>query len=334
MSRETSSTPAADGPSVLLVDDEPDVARALSGHLSRKGFRVTRCLSGREALSVFAPGRFDLLITDMRMPGMDGLELLGIIRREDPHTPALVLTGYGTLDNAVRAFRDGKIDDYLLKPLKDIDDLSGAATAAVERGRREAENRGAARRLVLLSRIVEWSADPAMVCSRSGDILAANPAARQMFASDSGGLEEKSILSLFPRRANETRALAETLDAALGGQSSRAEVGLADSDGRIVPLTVAISCLRSPGDSEDILVVTCSRSARGGRLPQARQTLTDAERKVADLIAAGCSNQEIAGRLFVSEVTVKTHVSAILRKLGMRDRLQLAVHMLATRAGK
>jgi signal transduction histidine kinase/CheY-like chemotaxis protein len=85
---------------VLVVDDEPAVREVLTRILQRSGHQVTAAASGEEALEHFAPGRYDLVFTDLGMPGMGGAALLGHLRARDPHLIAVVITGWGQLEEA------------------------------------------------------------------------------------------------------------------------------------------------------------------------------------------------------------------------------------------
>lgn len=85
---------------VLVVDDDPAVRDVLARILQRGGHRVTTAVSGEEALAVFTPGQYDLLFTDLGMPGMGGAALLDHLRAIDPYLVAVVITGWGQLDDA------------------------------------------------------------------------------------------------------------------------------------------------------------------------------------------------------------------------------------------
>jgi response regulator RpfG family c-di-GMP phosphodiesterase len=100
---------------VLCVDDEAIVLRLMSRLLERLGFEVTTATGPLEALSVFEAERFDLIVTDIRMPGIDGHAFLAEIRARDPEVPVIVATGHASLDNAIRALRDGA-SGMLMKP--------------------------------------------------------------------------------------------------------------------------------------------------------------------------------------------------------------------------
>jgi putative two-component system response regulator len=100
---------------VLCVDDEPIVLALMSRLLERMGIDVTSATGPIEALAVFEAERFDLIVTDIRMPGMDGHAFLAEIRARDPEVPVVVATGHASLDNAIRALRDGA-SGMLMKP--------------------------------------------------------------------------------------------------------------------------------------------------------------------------------------------------------------------------
>jgi len=100
---------------ILVVDDEPQMLIAVNETLRRKGYSVTAAASGVEALCRMKEKFFQLVITDMRMPEVSGLDLLRRVRNATPHTPVILLTAYGTIENAVEAMKQGAFD-YLLKP--------------------------------------------------------------------------------------------------------------------------------------------------------------------------------------------------------------------------
>ena len=100
---------------ILVVDDEPKMRTLLFEALTRQGHAVDLAENGTEALEKFKAHPFDLVLTDIRMPGLDGMELLREINKLSPQTPVVVVTGYGTVDNAVEAMRSGAFD-YVLKP--------------------------------------------------------------------------------------------------------------------------------------------------------------------------------------------------------------------------
>lgn len=103
--------------SVLVVDDDEAVLGLLRDLLDLNGFRVLGALSGRAGLDVFHRDRIDLVITDIRMPQMDGLEVLKRVRERDDTVPVILVTGYGDLDYALGALREGA-HDFLLKPIQ------------------------------------------------------------------------------------------------------------------------------------------------------------------------------------------------------------------------
>ncbi|MBN1828925.1 MAG: sigma-54-dependent Fis family transcriptional regulator [Deltaproteobacteria bacterium] len=101
--------------SILIVDDEPSMRMALSESLESCGFTVATAANGCEALEIFRADRFELVITDMKMPKMGGMELLRGIKERSPDTPVVVITAYGTVNTAVEAMREGAAD-FIMKP--------------------------------------------------------------------------------------------------------------------------------------------------------------------------------------------------------------------------
>ena len=95
---------------ILIVDDEEGMRRLLGRILTREGYDTTTAANGADALRLVASERFDLVVTDIKMPEMDGLQLLQEIRQYEPSLPVIVITAYGTIENAVQALRAGALE--------------------------------------------------------------------------------------------------------------------------------------------------------------------------------------------------------------------------------
>ncbi|MBW1850455.1 MAG: sigma-54-dependent Fis family transcriptional regulator [Deltaproteobacteria bacterium] len=103
------------GQSVLVVDDEPDMRSALSHALTRSGYSVESAANGFEALAKFKSEDFGIVITDVKMPEMSGMQVLGEIKKISPQIPVIMITAYGTINSAVEAMKEGA-SDYIIKP--------------------------------------------------------------------------------------------------------------------------------------------------------------------------------------------------------------------------
>jgi DNA-binding NtrC family response regulator len=101
---------------ILVVDDEFLIRETLTEYLGQEGFAVVACSSGEEALARAGQRRFDIVLCDVHLPGLDGLELLERLQRLSPETFVLLITAYATVENAVEAFQLGA-HDYLMKPI-------------------------------------------------------------------------------------------------------------------------------------------------------------------------------------------------------------------------
>lgn len=106
---------------ILVIDDEPGVLEGLKDFLEDEGYEVHEAAEANKGLEVFRSVRPELVVTDLRMPGMSGIELIGEIRKVDKNTRIIVVTGYGTLETAIDAI---KLDvfDFITKPI-DLDSL-------------------------------------------------------------------------------------------------------------------------------------------------------------------------------------------------------------------
>jgi DNA-binding NtrC family response regulator len=100
---------------ILIVEDEPELGRVLLEALSKNGFSPHMAESAEKALKLFKERPFDLVVSDIRLPGMDGVQLLERMKDHSHSTPIILMTGYGSIQNAVEAMRKGAYD-YILKP--------------------------------------------------------------------------------------------------------------------------------------------------------------------------------------------------------------------------
>jgi DNA-binding NtrC family response regulator len=116
---------------VLVVDDEPVVVQSCQRVLRERGYEVETTQSGREGMNRALAQRFDLVVTDQRMPDVDGMYLVRALRLERPETAVIIITGYGDIPSAVEATKLG-VADYLEKPFtpEEITAAAGRALAA------------------------------------------------------------------------------------------------------------------------------------------------------------------------------------------------------------
>jgi len=124
-------------PRILIIEDEEKLRRVVELQLRSAGFEVDQAGTAEQALPLL--DRASLILTDLRLPGMSGLELLSLIHRQNTHAPVILMTAHGTVENAVAAMKNGA-SDFLLKPFS-LDHLTAVVNKALEvRGLRD-ENR-------------------------------------------------------------------------------------------------------------------------------------------------------------------------------------------------
>lgn len=116
---------------ILLVDDEPDVREVLRLPLSDLGYRIREAETGKQALEIFKAMQPCIVLTDIKMPGMDGIELLQKIKQENPETEVIMITGHGDTELAIRSLKNNATD-FIIKPIN-VDALELAVRRAQER---------------------------------------------------------------------------------------------------------------------------------------------------------------------------------------------------------
>lgn len=119
---------------ILVVDDEPNIRFFLKRVLARDGHHVTAVASGEEALTLMQREAFDLVLLDLKLKGVGGMDVLERLHHHNPGIAVIVLTGYASLDTAVEALRHGA-HDYLFKPAKTVELRQSVRTALLKRQR-------------------------------------------------------------------------------------------------------------------------------------------------------------------------------------------------------
>jgi DNA-binding response OmpR family regulator len=118
-------------PNILVMEDELSVAKGLEMILSEEGYKVDLADTGRLAMEAFSQKRFDLLVADLRLPDIDGMEVIKQIKEKKPETEVIVITGYGTTATAVEAMKLG-VHDFLPKPFTE-DQIMSAIDEALKK---------------------------------------------------------------------------------------------------------------------------------------------------------------------------------------------------------
>ena len=197
---------------ILLIDDEVAIIRVLSMSLRSDGYDVVTAYSGEEGLDVFRKESPDVILTDIKMPGMDGLEVLKKIKELNPESEVIIITGHGDIDSAIEALQYGA-SDFINKPIRDkalsialnrakekldmrqklkeyTDDLENMVKIATEEIRRKSE---------FQTKLITSSNDGIVATDDEWKIVIYNPGAEKIFGySRSEVIRKMDINTLYP----------------------------------------------------------------------------------------------------------------------------------------
>jgi DNA-binding NtrC family response regulator len=205
---------------ILIVDDEPNVRLNYRITLEVEGHQVVETGSATEALKRLKLGKFDLAILDMRMPGMSGLDLLAAMRGQKIRTPAIIVTAYSDVPNAVRAIQLGA-SDFLQKPLRP-DDLRRVANEVMLRNAEPAAPREDA-----LDQF-DQSVAEARRLIQSGDLNAAKAHVLRAVELNADPAESFSVAAELAEKSGDVERARKLYEAAikLDDQNASAKLGL------------------------------------------------------------------------------------------------------------
>jgi DNA-binding NarL/FixJ family response regulator len=286
-------------PHILVVEDEQVVRLSVVSYLSDENYDVVGVANGRDALGAIAVRRPDLVLLDLRMPEMDGLEFLREIRGRNDQTPIVVLSGGSSVEDAAAALRLGAWD-YLIKPIGDLNHLNHVVMRCLERAQLLAENQ---RYREHLEREVE---------SRTQALDAANRELGQK------NIALREVLA----------AVHEQVEAVRNGFVEQIEQYLVPE----IKLLRNSDLLRDSATLERMENVLVSLTTPPDQsLSDQVAHLTPAELRMCSLVRQGLTAKEIAEQEHLSVETVNTHRKNIRRKLGLTNQKISLTTRLQTR---
>jgi DNA-binding NarL/FixJ family response regulator len=310
---------------VLVVEDDADVRRLLQRDLRDMGYEVHAVDSAREAIRLLSESSFAVVVSDIRMPETDGVELTRWIKESCPDTEVILVTGYASLETATSAVRLGAAD-YLLKPVDTMRELQVAVERAAGKHRQSLRQRGNMERRVsheqLLS-VLDHLPLGVFVTDGTGTVLQLNRKARAILNQQDGlrlGPGARLWPWPFPGEATPDAPYEPTGRAVtIPRRSGRAPLSLLlvslDSgglqDGNEPPrLALFVSDPEERGTTTDDILC---------RL----YGLTKAEARVTQRLAQGHSVEEIADDLAVHRNTVRAHLKQAFQKTGTSRQAEL-----------
>ncbi|MBW1679273.1 MAG: response regulator [Deltaproteobacteria bacterium] len=290
---------------ILVVDDEPDILKTLEFALTDKSYEVHCALDGKKAIQLLQTEGFDVVITDIRMPGMDGLKLMQEIKIIDPGIEVVILTGFATIENAIQALREEGAFDYLRKPLEAIDELYIVINKALERSRLRRENKALLKELKnandnLSQRVREKTRELTGALkelkNQKNSLEETNTALKVVLAKrdeDRIEIEEKLVLNINKLVLPYLQKIKKS------GQLDKKYQAYLD----VLDLNV-----------RDIV------SPFGRKLPLILFRLSPAEIEVANLVKQGRRTKEIAEIMILSKNTIDSYRRNIRKKLGIANK--------------
>jgi len=132
---------------ILVIDHEKDNRTILEAVLKKEGYQVRTALDGKKAMDLIKSEPFDLVIMDIRAPGINRPEAISQIKELDDSIKVIVLTGYATIENAVKSLRDNGASDFLTKPLENTNELINTVRRALQKHAVNQEKRSLFKRL-------------------------------------------------------------------------------------------------------------------------------------------------------------------------------------------
>jgi DNA-binding NtrC family response regulator len=309
----------ADAPTVLVVDDEPSNLASIEKIFQRDGMRVLTADGAKVALETVRRHRVQVVLTDLMMPGVSGLELLRAIKQVSPDTEVVMMTAYGTVETAVQAMREGAYD-FVEKPLKRMNIVKSVRKAA-ERQNLIAENRSLRQEIKLLTKREIVGSSPALRRVLEVATQAAPSSATVLVLGESGTgkelvarfIHEHSSRSKAPFVAVNCAAIPETiLEAELFGHERGSFTGaFAKREGRFARASGGTLFLDEIGELTASVQVKLLRVLQEGEYePVGGDTVRADVRVVAatnkDLraeVAAGRFREDLFYRLNVIAVT-------------------------------
>ena len=281
---------------MLVVDDDESVRRSLAGHLEDLGHSVIHAKDGQSAVTAFGTHSPDMVLMDLRMPVMGGVEAMQAILEKNPECPVIVISGAGQVADAIEAIRAGAWD-YLVKPIEDLSILSLAMERAVEK-------------LALRRQVKEYQSHlEQQVKERTADLEAANEA-----------LQHKTI------------ALKEVVNTVQAEKKEAIQTIATQIDQTVIPL---LQRLREASTAAGKPIVeNVEESLRRivksevEPLTQLAGSLTPTELRMCRLIRREMTSKEIAQAEGISPETVETHRRNIRRKLKIaNEQVNLTVYL-------
>jgi FixJ family two-component response regulator len=325
---------------VLVVEDDDEVRCLLQREIQEQGHPVTAVGDAELALSALRERCFSIVITDIRMPGMDGVELTQTIKRDWPDTEVIIITGFASIDSATKAVRFGA-SDYLTKPFGDLNRIHESIDRALEKISERSATRlqisDLTTRCESLKIVVDQLPMGVILIDASGEILMANQGAEAILKLADG--LSVNARRLHGSRPADTARLRTLLDGASGSAAQQPRRGGATTMPR--PSGRAdLSLLVTPLSTDRAKVTDGPATAVFVSDPEQRVEtaethlcrlygLTPTEARVAAIVMQGKGVEEAGLELSMSTHTVRTHLKHTFAKTRTKNQGDLISLLLS-----
>ncbi len=234
---------------ILIIDDELSVRESLAYFFQDEGYRVFTADNGEIGLELFSRERVDLVLTDLRMPRKDGIEVMTAIHEHSPDTPMVVVSGAGGKEDIIKALRMGA-KDYITKPIDDLEMIHHIIRKALENKHLIEDNRRYRKQLekseIRYRTITEQIAEGIFTVDAQENLTFTNQAFCKMLGYSSKTLSNMNLRDLIPR--DSFNIIEQQTDSRKRGLTSRYEIQMIDKEKNIVHVELACSPLLDDGN--------------------------------------------------------------------------------------